>query len=153
MEAVVDRGSLRRIKKRMLRSHSKGIYVGDKDAEAVAAFGPVQRIRSEIEDRIGLHHSGFEGQYSKVITNYFGGMLRHFRTMDRYLSRGSRLAYVVGDEASYKRVYVPTGALLVEMIEAYLPSLKVEDRIVWRSRRVRKNGRLLDESVILLTAA
>ena len=91
MEAVVDSASLRRIKKRMLRSHSKGIYVGDRDAEAVLEFSPVQSIRAEIEDRLGRNHSGFEGQYSKVITNYFGGMLRHFRAMSRYLPRGSNL--------------------------------------------------------------
>ena len=152
MEQVVDRASLRRIKETMLRSHSKRIYVGGKDADAVARFGPVQRIKCEIDSRIGENHSGFEGQYSKVITNYFGDLLRHFRALEKYLPRGSRLAYVVGDETSYKAVYVPTGELLVEMIESYVPRLKVESLMVWRSRRARKNACVLRESVVFLSA-
>ena len=69
MGAVSDVGSLRRIKKKMIRSHSKGIYVSDRDAELVSGFEPVQRIKREIEERIENTSSGFEGQYPKVVAN------------------------------------------------------------------------------------
>ena len=149
MEAVTDIRSLRRIKRRMIRSHSKGIYVGDRDSDFVKEFEPVQRIRRQIEDRINKKSSGFEGQYSKVVSNYFGGMLRHFRTLSNYLPVDSRLAYVVGDEASYKRVYIPTAKLLAEMVETYVTRLKIDNLTIWRSRRSYGDRQPLSEHVIL----
>ena len=150
MEAVTNRDTLRRIKKKMIRSHSKGIYVGDRDAESVAEFKPVQRIKEEVEEGIKGSTSGFEGQYPKVVLNYFGGMLRHFRVMARYLPVGSRLAYVVGDESSYKGVHIPTAEILAEIIETYPMGLKLDEVKVWRSRRSKGNRKPLYEHVVLL---
>ena len=151
MEAVGGLQSLRTIKRRMIRSHSKGIYVGDNDYRDVRKFGPVSQIVAEIDSRVQGRKSGFEGQYGKVIANYFGGMLRHFRTLERYLKPGSKLAYVVGDEASYKGVYVPTSEVLVDVIDGYLNHLRVDDVMLWRSRRPARDRRRLDERVILLS--
>ena len=151
MEAVVGLESLRRIKRRMIRSHSKGIYARDRDAELVEEFEPVQRIKRQIEDRVDQRSSGFEGQYPKVVSNYFGGMLRHFRTMSKYLPAGSRLAYIVGDEASYKGVHIPTAQLLVELVDVYLERLTFDSLARWRSRRPHKDRRPLHEQVITLT--
>ena len=100
----------------MIRSHSKEIYVTDRDGAIVSNFEPVQKVRRDIEENITENSSGFEGQYPKVVSNYFGGMLRHFRTLSSYLPVGSKLAYVLGDEASYKGVYISTAQLLAEMI-------------------------------------
>lgn len=151
MEAVADLQALRQIKRRMIRSHSKGIYVGDLDCRAVSSFSPVNQIVARISSRVRGCSSGFEAQYTKVISNYFGGMLRHLRLLERYLGPGSKLAYVVGDEASYKGVYVPTGRVLSAMVEAYLERLKVDDVILWRSRRSSKNGQQLDEHVLIMS--
>ena len=150
MEAVAGVESLRRIKKRMIRSHSKGIYVNDRDAELVNGFKPVQELKKQIEDRIPRKSSGFEGQYPKVISNYFGGMLRHFLTLSKYLSVGSRLAYVVGDEASYKGVHIPTARLLAEMIDAYVTQLRIDRVALWRTRRKQRDRQPLNEHIILL---
>ena len=150
MESVAGTDSLRRIKRRMIRSHSKGIYVGDRDAHLVDGFEPVQRIKRQIEERIPRESSGFEGQYSKVITNYFGGMLRHFRALSKYLPTGSRLAYVVGDEASYKGVHIPTAHLLAEMADAHIARLKIDHLTLWRSRRKHKTRPPLHEHIISL---
>ena len=151
MEAVVDLESLRRIKRRMIRSHSKGIYVKDRDSDLVKGFEPVQRIKDQIEDRINETSSGFEGQYPKVVSNYFGGMLRHFRTMSKYLPAGSRLAYIVGDEASYKGVHISTAQLLAELVDNYVERLKLDGVSLWRSRRTHKDRRPLHEQVVSLT--
>ena len=149
MEAVRDLESLRRIKKTMIRSHSKGIYVKDRDYNAIRDFEPVQRIKREIEERISEKSSGFEGQYPKVVSNYFGGMLRHFRTLSSYLPVGSKLAYVVGDEASYKGVHIPTAQLLADMIETYVSRLRVDWIAIWRSRASQKNRRLYERVLFL----
>lgn len=47
--------------------------------------------------------SGFERQYARVTKLYFGGMARHLAGLRTALNRGARLAYVVGDQASYLR--------------------------------------------------
>ena len=151
MESVVDMESLRRIKKRMIRSHSKGIYVGDRDADLMSTFEPVQSIRRQVEDRILDNASGFEGQYPKVISNYFGGMLRHFKTLSNYLPSGSRMAYIVGDEASYKGIHIPTAETLVAIVDAYVERLRVDNLITWRFRRAQKNREPLCEHVIFLS--
>lgn len=151
MEAVADVKSLQLIKKKMIRSHSKGIYVTDRDANMISNFEPVQRIKLEIEERISNNASGFEGQYTKVVTNYFGGMLRHFQTLSNHLPVDSRLAYIVGDEASYKGVHIPTAQLLAEIIDTYVPRLKLDSVALWRSRRTHKNRQPLYEHMIFLT--
>ena len=150
MESVTSLESLRGIKKKMLRSHSKGIYVNDRDANMIDDFEPVQRVKREIEARLVGKTSGFEGQYPKVVSNYFGGMLRHFRALSRYLPSGSKLAYVVGDEASYKGVYIPTAYLLADMIATYVDDLRVESVATWRSRRTHRDRQALCENVLLL---
>lgn len=151
MEKVGGLQSLREIKRRMIRSHSKGIYVGDRDYRSVRSFAPVRELVSEIDSRIQDGASGFEGQYTKVISNYFGGMLRHFRTLERYLKANSKLAYVVGDEASYKGVYVPTGQVLAELVDTYLRRVRVDRVVEWRSRRPGKARRELVENVMILS--
>ncbi len=151
LEAVTNRKTLRQIKKRMIRSHSKGIYVGDRDGDLVARFEPVQKIRAQVESGIRGHTSGFEGQYPKVVLNYFGGMLRHFQVMSRYLKSGSKLAYVVGDECSYKGILIPTAEILAEMIETYSMGLKLDEVRTWRSRRSKGDRKPLNEHIVLMT--
>lgn len=150
LEAVTGRESLRRIKRKMIRSHSKGIYVDDRDARLVRDFGPVQQLQHEITIRTSDNSSGFEGQYPKVVANYFGGMLRHFHAISSYLPLGSKLAYVVGDVASYKGVFIPTAQLLGEMIESYVGALRVDSISTWRSRPPHKGRKPLSERVIVL---
>ena len=150
MESVVSVESLRRIKRRMIRSHSKGIYMGDRDADLIDGFQPVQEIRRQVEDRVERNASGFEGQYSKVISNYFGGMLRHFRTLSNYMPSGSKLAYIVGDQASYKGVYIPTAHLLAEIIDTHCRRLRLERLNIWRYRRTPKGRQPLREHVMFM---
>ena len=46
---------------------------------------------------------GSNGQYARVTKLYFGGMVRHLAGLRSRLRPGARLAYVVGDQASYLR--------------------------------------------------
>ena len=152
MEAVTDGHSLRQIKKRMIRSHSKGIYRHDNDGAKITGLASVTTIRNQITHKLTDSASGFEIQYPKVISNYFGGMLRHFYALSHYVPTGSKLAYVVGDEASYKGVHIPTAQLLAEIIQTYVPRFKIESLIPWRVRNTHKNRPRLTEHVMLLEA-
>ena len=85
-----------------------------------------------------------------MVSNYFGGMLRHFRAISRYLPTGSKLAYVVGDVASYKGVFIPTAQILGDIVDAYVEKLCVDSISVWRSRPPHKGRTPLSERVLIL---
>ena len=70
---------LKKFKKTLLRSNSRGVYKGDSDDEYVKSFPEIQRIANEIESRRILlgKTSGFEKLYHKVTKLYFGGMAKH----------------------------------------------------------------------------
>jgi len=50
--------------------------------------------------------------YHRVAKLYFGGMARHLAELTKVLRPGARLAFVVGDQASYLRVMIRTGEIL-----------------------------------------
>jgi hypothetical protein len=59
--------------------------------------------------------SGFEKLYGRLTKLYFGGMARHLAAMRPLLRPGARLGYVVGDQASYLQVHIPTGSILADI--------------------------------------
>ncbi len=125
LESVVlgfinDLAELRGSKKRLVRSNTRVVYKGDDDDQWIRSNVEVQRIANEIEARrleLGKT-SGFEKLYGKVTRLYFGGMARHLAEFRRILKPGARLAYVVGDQASYLQVMIRTGQLLSEIAES-----------------------------------
>lgn len=115
-----DMAHLRRFKKSLLRSNTRGVYAADDDDEWVSGHGEIQRIAEEIEKRrISLGKtSGFERMYSRVTKLYFGGMTRHLAQLRGVLKPDARLAYVVGDQASYLQVMIRTGELLADVAQS-----------------------------------
>lgn len=114
---VQDRDSLQQVKRGLLRSNSKNIYASDNDAALVESNSRVQEIAAEIDHRrkeSGSNH-GFSRLYADVVRNYFGGMKRHLSNLLPILKDGAELSYVVGDQASYFQVYIPTGELILEI--------------------------------------
>lgn len=114
LEFIKSSEELRSLKKGLLRSNTRNVYVGDADHLHVEENQEIQRIAEEIERRrIELgKDSGFERLYHKVTRLYFGGMAQHFAELRHSLRPGAMLAYVVGDQASYLRVMIRTGNLL-----------------------------------------
>jgi len=114
---IKTRAELRERKKALIRSNTRNIFKGDDDDRYVREHPGIQRIAEAIEQRrIELGKtSGFERNYAKVTQNYFGGMARHLSELRTVLRPGARLAYVVGDQASYLRVMIRTGQLLAEI--------------------------------------
>ena len=114
---IDDQPHLRTLKKRLVRSNTRGVYKGDEDDKWIHSNRNIARIADKIESRrITLgKDSGFEKAYHRVTRLYFGGMARHFHSLSKALRPGARLAYVVGDQASYLRVMIRTAKLLAEV--------------------------------------
>ena len=117
---VRDKQELRGVKQELVRSNTRSVYKADADDALVADHDGIQRIARRIEERrIELGKtSGFERQYARVTKLYFGGMVRHLAGLRSRLRPGARLAYVVGDQASYLRVMIRTGQILGELAQA-----------------------------------
>ena len=78
LEHVIDRPSLRAIKREMIRCHTKGIYSDDKNSLHVAECTEINALADRIEVRTKGKKHKFAPLYPAVIRHYFGGMKRHF---------------------------------------------------------------------------
>ena len=93
--------------------------------------------------------SGFERLYSKVVQLYFGGMARHLINLKTVLAPGAKLAYVVGDQASYFKIPIKTAELLAEVAENV--GYKVEGIDNFRKRYATGTNTWLNEDVLILS--
>ena len=147
---VRNRKELRSLKQGLIRSNTRGVYKSDADDCEVADNLAVQAIADSIERRrIALGKtSGFERQYARVTRLYFGGMVRHLASLRPVLKPGAKLAYVVGDQASYLRVMIRTGQILAELAEPL--GYEVTGVDLFRTRPSTVTGSQLREEVVLL---
>ncbi|MCA9940661.1 MAG: hypothetical protein KC418_18620 [Anaerolineales bacterium] len=145
-----DMAQLRTHKKRLLRSNTRGVYKYDNDDEWIKKNRRIQAIAEEIENRrIELGKtSGFERLYARVARLYFGGMAKHLSKLTKVLKPNARLAYVVGDQASYLRVMIRTGELLAEI--ACEIGYEVERIDLFRTRFATATQTELREEVVVL---
>lgn len=141
---------LRAVKKSLVRSNTRGVYKEDDDDRWVESFPEILALADEIEARrIELGKtSGFERMYARVTKLYFGGMARHLAQMRHVLRPGARLAYVVGDQASYLRVMIRTGTLLASIAEKL--GYEVTGIDLFRTRLATATREQLREEVVLL---
>ena len=141
---------LRTLKQQLIRSNTRTVYKGDTDERMIAQNGNISLLAEKIErKRIMLSKtSGFERLYARVTKLYFGGMARHLSELTKVLKPGARLAYVVGDQASYFRIMIRTGQLLAELAKSL--GYKVEGRDLFRTRFATATGESLREEVVLL---
>ena len=147
---INTRAELRVLKKQMLRSNTRGVYKGDDDDILIADNPEIQRISEMIETRrteLGKT-SGFERLYAKVARLYFGGMKRHFADLRPILRPGARLAYVVGDQASYLRVMIRTGDLITDIAQTLGYEFVRKD--LFRTRFSTVTKQQLREEVVIL---
>ena len=145
-----DKAQLRRYKKTLIRSNTRGIYAADDDDQWVVGHAEVQRIAEKIEQRrveLGKT-SGFEKLYSRATRLYFGGMARHLAQLRIVLKPNARLAYVVGDQASYLRVLIRTGELLADIAQELGYELVRID--LFRTRFATATQQDLREEVVVL---
>ena len=145
-----SREDLRRQKQQFIRSNTRGVYKADSDHRWIEDIPSIQALADSIEERrleLGKT-SGFERQYAKVVRLYFGGMARHLSELRALLRPGAKLAYVVGDQASYFRIMIRTGQLLAEVAERL--GYEVLDIDLFRTRFSTATKEHLREEVLLL---
>ena len=145
-----DRGDLRATKEGLLRSNTRNCYKADEDDAWIAEHAEIQELARRIEERrIELgKDSGFERMYARATKLYFGGMARHFANLREALRPGAKLAYVVGDQASYLRVMIRTGQLLADIAESL--GYRVLGIDLFRTRMATATRAQLREEVVLL---
>ena len=147
---IRDGRELRSLKQNLIRSNTRGVYKNDTDDREVSEHLDIQNIANAIESRrveLGKT-SGFERLYPRVTQLYFGGMLRHLASLRPVLKPRARLAYVVGDQASYLRVKIRTGRILADLAHSLGYSVAGID--LFRTRLSTVTGELLREEVVLL---
>jgi DNA modification methylase len=147
---VRTKADLRAMKKGLMRSNTRGVYSGDNDDRWVEDNAQIQEIAESIEARrIELGKtSGFERLYARVTKLYFGGMARHLAELRQALRPGAYLGYVVGDQASYLRIHIPTGKLLAEIAESLGYELVSVD--LFRTRLATATRLQMREEVVVL---
>ena len=147
---VGSRRELRGLKEGLVRSNTRSVYKADADDALIAGHEGIQRIARRIEERRIAQGktSGFERQYARVTKLYFGGMARHLSSLRSRLRPGARLAYVVGDQASYLRVMIRTGRILGELAQALGYELTGID--LFRTRTATASRQQLREEVVRL---
>lgn len=155
LESVVlgllnNKTDLQSLKRGLLRSNTRNVYKGDTDDQWVSSHPEIQHIAQAIEARrIELDKtSGFERLYAKVTTLYFGGIARHLASLYPVLRPGAQLAYVLGDQASYLQVMIPTGRLVAEIAQSLGYELVGID--LFRTRFATATKVQLREEVVVL---
>lgn len=148
---IRSKEELRQFKKTLIRSNTRGVYKDDDDHQWIANHPEIKRIADQIEARrIELNKtSGFERLYSRVTLLYFGGMAKHLKELQPVLKPGARLAYVVGDQASYLRIMIRTGEILADIARKL--GYRVDRIDLFRTRFATATGEQLREEVVVLT--
>ena len=147
---IKNKRDLRALKHQLVRSNTRSVYKRDDDDRLITEHLEIRQIAEEIERRrIQLGKtSGFERMYARVTKLYFGGMARHLDDLRKVLKKGARLAYVVGDQASYLRVMIRTGRLLADLASSL--GYTIEDTELFRTRFATASGESLREEVVVL---
>ena len=147
LEEVTDRDSLQRIKRRMIRCHTKGIYKDESDAGIEVESDRINSIVRDLDRLTAKKTHFFAPLYSTVIREYFGGMHRHLAGLLPLLSEGAPYALVVGDQAGYLQVHIPTADILSEIAQKI--GYHVEDILCWR-KGSENGGRRQYEKILIL---
>jgi hypothetical protein len=151
---IRNKTDLRNMKQKLLRSNSRNIYKHDNDDYFIAHHPEVTRIAETIEaKRIAMGKtSGFEKMYHKVVRQYFGGMARHLESLKPFLNSsrkgGAMLGYVVGDQASFLQVPIPTGKILADIAVSLGYELVAVD--LFRTRFATVTKKNMNEEVVVL---
>lgn len=135
------------IKKHMIRSTTKNLYKADRDDIEVAENKRLQRLSAKIAETCRGKSSGFARLYPKIVLHYFGGIKRHLKSAKSALRRGGRYAMVVGDQASYHGVRVPTGSIIADLAKE--TGLNVVSSEVWRQRWATNGSRNVPERLLV----
>lgn len=148
---VQNKVDLRAMKKEMLRSHTRNIYVADNDTKYIADIPEITSLAKTIEQRrIELGKtSGFEKLYHRVALEYFGGMVRVLREIETLMPVGGKIAFVVGDQMSYFRIPIYTAQLLTIAAERKT-AFRHDETFLFRTRKSTVTKMDVEEHILVL---
>ncbi len=147
---VRNKPELQAIKRRLVKSNTRGVYKTDDDETLVAGHARIGALCAEIERRrVAMGKtSGFERLYARVTRLYFGGMVRQLAALRPALRPGAMLGYVVGDQASYLQVLIRTGEILAELADGL--GYEVVSLDLFRERFATATKAMVREEVLVL---
>jgi len=148
LQTINGADGIRAIKQQMIRSHTKGIYKEDRDGELFRKHPLIGPIVREIEKKAEPKSHGFARLYGRVVLEYFAGMRQHLRSTYRILRSGGQCAYVLGDQASFLQVLIPTAEILATL--ARCEGYSVGSITKWRGRWSTATSRMVDENILFL---
>ena len=145
---VDNNDDVRAIKRSMIRCHTKGLYSDDNDRHHIKCVKAIRALADQLAHRARGRTDGFAQRYSVVVQEYFGGMYRHLVSVRTRLKSKAMCAYVVGDQAPYLQVHIPTARILSSLArDAGFEVLEIRR---WRSRRSTVTARLIEENILVL---
>jgi hypothetical protein len=148
LELVASRQCVQAIKRNMIRSHTKGVYMGDRDADLVKDSKIIADLASDIKVESDKRSYGFARLYPTVVRQYFGGMVRHLLSLEKILKPNAPCVFVIGDQASYFGIKIHTASVIAAL--APETGFVVDDLSVWRQRWATATSRMIDENVLIL---
>ncbi|WP_117387244.1 DNA methyltransferase [Ruminiclostridium cellobioparum] len=147
---INNKHDLRQCKENLLRSNTRNVYITDNDETWIKNNLKVIELSKAIENkRIELGKtSGFEKYYHRVVELYFGGIAKHLAQLRIKLRPGAKLAYVVGDQASYFRVLIKTGEIIADIASDL--GYNIESIDLFRTRFSSSTGDYINENVVVM---
>ena len=147
---VLSLDDLRRLKKQMVRCNTKGLYVTDSESRLVARYRGVQEVAQRLDRRARDNVDGFSVLYGRMVREYFGGMVSHFRSATKSLRSGGLCAYVLSDQQSLLGVHLDTPAILSALASSRAQGFQIQEVIEWKRTRGSTGKRILSERIIVL---
>jgi DNA methylase len=148
IEAVANLEGLRLIKKTMIRSHTKGIYKEDNDADWLTAISVIDGIVHTLRRKVRTKTYGFARLYPRIVQEYFGGMKRHLESAHATLRQGAKCGYIVGDQSSYLQVHIPTADILATIAESV--GFRVVGIELLRGRWATATSKTVNENILII---
>lgn len=142
---------LRGLKRIMLRSHSKGIYIDDNEERLCRRFKRIQRLKSRLERRARNRTDGFAQLYGKTVAEYFGGMIAHLKAAYNCLKPNGIAAYVLADQQTYLGVHVDTPRIITKLATSSQVGFHLMDVINWKTTRGSTGTKFLTEEILLFS--
>jgi len=136
---------LRTLRKAMVTCDAKAMYKDVTDHEEVQSIASVKGVAERLEEAHRSKKWGWD--YAFMTRQYFGGMMKVFRTVADMLKPGARFVLIVG-ESAHSGVKVAVPEILGELGE--MVGYRLEDITLLRSRRSSSHDFQLSESAVVL---
>lgn len=141
---------VRQIKKRLMTSSTRNVYVSDNDRVQIQKYSSVTSLVEKIEQRVIETNgtSGFEKLYGKLVAEYFGGMYLCLEEIHNILSSNGTVALLVGDTHAFKMVHIETGKILEEIAEDI--GFGIDPIELWKLKRSTSHNFPIPEYIVNL---